>query len=169
MPFVTPHRSVLILMLILTGGILPGPSVHAAELPVVRQTESEMENAFLQILSGKKVRRQGKDDSYPQQEEELGRPFSKYLKPGSVAEVFIPYEARLLMDADIQRIFDEAVIIDYEQLKPMALKPCQLIRVTDKKDYNYDLCIFGDAPDLRGTLTFPNYQRFWFAIPARTP
>ncbi|MCA9392947.1 MAG: hypothetical protein KC900_01980 [Candidatus Omnitrophica bacterium] len=169
MPTICFARSFLIILFVLADFTVTVENLHAAELPIMRQTEAEMENAFLQILSGKKVKRQGKDDSYPEQQEEWGRPFADYIKPGSVAEVFIPFEARLLMDADIERIFAEAVIVEYEKMKPMALKPCQLIRVTDKKDYNYDLCIFRDAPDLRGTLTFPNYQRFWFAVPPKTP
>lgn len=157
--------AVVLISIFISPIVLPPTSASAGELPIVRQTEAEMEKAFLQVLSGKRVRRQGKDDTYPEQTQEWGRLFSTYIKPGSVAEVFIPHEARLVKDADIQRIFAQAVIVEYEKLKPLPLKPCELIRVTDKKDYSYDLCIFADAADLRGTLTFPNYQRFWFAIP----
>lgn len=156
-------KLILVVAVLCLVGALWAAAQDSAPLPITRQTESEMEKAFMQVLSGKKVRRQQRDDTYPEQEEKLGKKISAYLKPGSIADVFIPVSAHAISDTDINRIIRHAKIVKYEDLKPLALKPCEIIRVTDKKERAFDLCIFS-APDHRGTITFPNYQRFWFAV-----
>ncbi|MBZ0165492.1 MAG: hypothetical protein K8I00_01705 [Candidatus Omnitrophica bacterium] len=144
-------------------GVVWAAAQNAADLPITRQTETEMEKAFMQILSGKRVRKQERDETYPEVEKKVGQSVSAYLPVSSILDVFVPFSARSFTDEDINRILRKAVIVEYEDLNPLALKPCEIIHITDTQDRGFDLCVFA-APDHRGTLTFPNYQRFWFAV-----